>query len=315
MYVNLAFAVPTAAGAIALMTNERATGKPRLDLPGTLFASLGLFALVYGFSNAETHGWGTGLTVGMFVASVLLLVAFVLRQQRAVHPLLPLRVVLDRSRGGSYLAMLIAGVGMFGVFLFLTYYLQQTLGFTPIQTGLAFLPMTGMVMISATTATAVLLPRFGPRVLVTLGMGSSAVGMALLTRIGVDTAFASAVLPSLLILGVGLGLVFAPAMNTATAGVAAQDAGVASAFVNTMQQVGGSLGTALLSTLAASATTAYVSARQPSPDVLAHAAVHGYTVAFWISAAIFAVGALVCGSLLPKGAVEVDPQAEPALAH
>jgi hypothetical protein len=123
------------------------------------------------------------------------------------------------------------------------------------------------------------------------------------------------VLPSLLVLGGGLGLIFAPAMNTATAGVAAHDAGVASAFVNTMQQVGGSLGTALLSTLAASATTAFASGRVPTPDVLANAAVHGYTVAFWVSAAIFALGALVCGSLLPKGAVEVDPQAEPVLAH
>src|SRR5919201_4877293 len=115
--------------------------------------------------------------------------------------------------------MFIARVGMFGVFLFLTYYLQQTLGFSPIKTGLAFLPMTGVVMVSATTATAALLPRFGPRPLVTLGMAISSLGMVLLTRIGVDTSYASHVLPSLLILGLGLGLIFAPAMNTATAGV------------------------------------------------------------------------------------------------
>jgi predicted MFS family arabinose efflux permease len=246
---------------------------------------------------------------------VVLLVAFVLRQRRAKHPLLPLRVVQDRGRGGSYLAMLIAGVGMFGVFLFLTYYLQQTLGFTPIQTGLAFLPMTGVVMISATVSTAKLLPRFGPRRLVTLGMASSAIGMVLLTGIGVDSSYATHVLPALLVLGGGLGLIFAPAMNTATLGVESHDAGVASALVNTMQQVGGSLGTALLSTLAASATTAYASGRVPSPDVLAHAAVHGYTVAFWVSAGVFALGAVLCGWLLPKGVVEVDPQAEPVLAH
>ena len=251
----------------------------------------------------------------MFVAAVVLLVSFVLIQRRVEHPLLPLRVVQDRNRAGSYLAMFIAGVGMFGVFLFLTYYLQQTLGFTPIQTGLAFLPMTGVVMISATASTAALLPRFGPRRLVTIGMALSAVAMALLTRIGVDSSYATVVLPPLLLMGAGLGLVFAPAMSTATFGIDPQDAGVGSALVNTMQQVGGSLGTALLSTLAASATSAYISARQPSAEVLAHAAVHGYTVAFWISAGIFLLGAVICSSLLPRRAAAVDPNAEPVLVH
>jgi EmrB/QacA subfamily drug resistance transporter len=315
MYVNLGFAIPTATAAMLLMRNERASAGPKLDLPGTLTACLGLFALVYGFSNAETHGWGAGLTIGMFVAAVVLLVSFVLIQRRVEHPLLPLRVVQDRNRAGSYLAMFIAGVGMFGVFLFLTYYLQQTLGFTPIQTGLAFLPMTGVVMISATASTAALLPRFGPRRLVTIGMALSAVAMALLTRIGVDSSYATVVLPPLLLMGAGLGLVFAPAMSTATFGIDPQDAGVGSALVNTMQQVGGSLGTALLSTLAASATSAYISARQPSAEVLAHAAVHGYTVAFWISAGIFLLGAVICSSLLPRRAAAVDPNAEPVLVH
>jgi EmrB/QacA subfamily drug resistance transporter len=315
LYVNLAFAIPTAVAAMALLHNERASARPKLDLPGTLTASLGLFALVYGFSNAETHGWGAGLTIGMFVAAVVMLVSFVLVERRSEHPLLPLRVVLDRSRGGSYLAMGIAGIGMFGVFLFLTYYLQQTLGFSPIKTGLAFLPMTGVVIVSATAATAALLPRFGPRPLVALGMALSSAGMMLLTGIGVDTSYASHVLPSLLLLGVGLGLIFAPGMSTATLGVEAADAGVASALVNTMQQVGGSLGTALLSTLAASATSTYLATRQPNPAVLAAGAVHGYTVAFWVSAGIFALGAVLAAALLPRGVVEVDPNAEPVLAH
>jgi hypothetical protein len=139
--------------------------------------------------------------------------------------------------------------------------------------------------------------------------------MLLLTRIGVDSAYASHVLPSLLILGLGLGLIFAPAMSTATLGVDAKDAGVASAFVNTMQQVGGSLGTALLSTLAASATSSYIATRQAGPEAVAHAAVHGYTVAFWVSAGIFALGAVLTAALLPRGVVEVDPNAEPVLAH
>ena len=315
LYVNLALAIPAVTGAMLLLRNERAAAGPRLDLPGTLTACLGLFALVYGFSNAQTHGWGAGLTIGMFVGAVVMLASFVLVQQRAEHPLLPLRVVADRARGGSYLAMGIAGIGMFGVFLFLTYYMQQTLGFSPIQSGLAFLPMTAVIVLSATASTAALLPRLGPRPLVTLGMALAAVGMVLLTRIGVHTAYASHVLPSLLVMGVGLGLVFAPGMSTATLGVAPGDAGVASALVNTMQQVGGSLGTALLSTLAATATSSYVAGRLPSQSVLAAASVHGYTVAFWVSAGIFGLGAMLSALLLPRGVVEVDPSAEPALAH
>ncbi len=225
------------------------------------------------------------------------------------------RIVLDPRRGASYLAMLITGIGMFGVFLFLTYYLQLTLGFSPVQTGLAFLPMTGAVVITSTASTVALLPRIGPRPLVTLGMGLSALGMILLTRLGVDSTYTPQVLVPLLIIGAGLGLTFAPAMSTATLGVDRKDAGVASALVNTMQQVGGSLGTALLSTLAASATTSYLHGKAPTPDVISHATVHGYTVAFWIAAGVFALGAVVCSALFPRGVVEVDPNAEPVLAH
>jgi EmrB/QacA subfamily drug resistance transporter len=315
LYVNLAFAVPAAIAALAMLVNQRHPAKARVDVPGTLTASGGLFALVYGFSNAETHGWGAPTTVGFLVAGVALLATFVAIQQRTEHPLLPLRVVADRNRGGSYLAVGIVGAGMFGVFLFLTYYLQQTLGFSPVKTGLAFLPMIGVLMVTATTATTRLLPRTGPRPLLTLGMLLAAGGMVLMAQLGVDSTYAAHVLPGLLVIGAGLGLVMAPAMSSATLGVDAADAGVASATVNTMQQIGGSMGTALLSTLAASAASGYVAGKAPSAALAGQAAVHGYVTAFWWSAGIFAIGAIVCGLLLRPGAPEVEPGAEPVLVH
>jgi EmrB/QacA subfamily drug resistance transporter len=317
LYVNLGFAAVAATGAFTLLTNQAHPDKPRLDIPGTLTASAGLFSLVYGFSHAAQTSWSNGTTIGFLVAGVVLLAAFVAIQQRVAAPLLPLRVVLDRDRGGSYLAMGLSAIAMFGVFLFLTYYLQQVLGFSPIQSGLAFLPMTVAIMISATTSQTRLLPRFGARPLIGAGLGLGAVGMVLLTGIGTDSSYWTHVLPGLLIMGLGLGNVFAPAMSSATLGVEASDAGVASAMVNTMQQIGGSIGTALLSTLAASATTSALAggSGRPTPEVIAQAAVHGYTTAFYWSAAIFAIAAVVCTALLRPGVHEPSLAAEPVMAH
>lgn len=319
LFVNLAFAVPAMVAAMSLLHNEVPEQRSHIDIPGTVTATTGLFAIVYGLANSETNGWSDPVTIGMLIASVALLTAFVRIQTRSPNPLLPLRVVLDRDRGGSFLAMALSGAGMFGVFLFLTYYLQQNLEFSPIQAGLAFLPMTGSIVISAVSASTKLLPKIGPRPLISGGMLLAALGLATLTSIGPDTAYASHVLPGILIMGAGMGLVFSAAMATATFGVDASDAGVASAMVNTMQQVGGSIGTALLSTLAASAVTSQIAevGGQPTPGILAAAAVHGYTTAFWWAAGIFAVGGLVCGALLTRRSIEAGAASagEPALVH
>src|SRR5581483_6644704 len=311
----LAFAVPAVLAAMALLPSGSAAIKPKLDLPGTLLASSGLFALVYGFSNADTASWTDPVTIGFLAAAVAFLGAFVAVQRRVAHPLLPLRVVADRNRGGSFVAVLVVGAGMFGVFLFLTYYLQQTLGYSPVTTGLAFLPMIGTVIVSSTLANTLLLSRVGPKPLVPLGMLVSAAGMLYLTRLGLHSSYAADILPALLALGLGLGITMAPSMNTATAGVEARDAGVASALVNTSQQIGGSIGTALLNTLATSAISSYAAAHAPSQALMAHATLHGYTVAFAWSAGIFVLGALVCGLLLRPGAMRVEPGAAPVLAH
>jgi EmrB/QacA subfamily drug resistance transporter len=315
LYVNLLFAIPAAATAFVLLVNVPNPQRPRIDVPGVLLVTTGLFGLVFGFSNSETHGWGEPLTIFSLFAGTALLVAFVVVERRVAHPLLPMRVVLDRDRGGSYLAIGISGAGMFGVFLFLTYYLQQTLGFSPIRTGLGFLPMSAMIMVTATTATTKLVPRFGPRPLVSTGMVLASIAMALLAQLDIDSTYAAHVLPPLLVMGVGLGLIFAPAMSTATLGVAPSDAGVASAMVNTSQQVGGSIGTAVLSTIFTSAVTGFATSHARSPTLPLEAAMHGYRTAFWCSAAVFLVGAIVCGIVFRSGVPQVAMAAEPALAH
>jgi predicted MFS family arabinose efflux permease len=291
---------------VRLLHHVPAPTRPRLDIPGTVVASSGLFALVFGMARAESDGWGDPVTLAFLGASVVLLALFVWLQSRVAHPLLPLRVVTDRNRGGSYLAIAIAGAGIFGVFLFLTFYMQSTKGLSALETGLAFLPMNFAIILTATLVNTKVLARTGPRPLVPVGMLLAALGMVLLTGIGVDTAYTSHVLPSLILIGLGFGLIVAPSFATATLGVPRQDSGVASAMVNTSQQVGGSIGTALLSTLAVSATTDYIAAHGPGPT----AAVDGYVTAFSWAAAIFAVGAVVTGALLRSG-VRVPAHASP----
>lgn len=316
MYVNLIFAVAALIGGFALLEHSRSAERARLDVPGTVVVSAGLFALVYGFSHAETDGWANGVTLGFLIAALVLLTAFVAMQRRAANPLLPLRVVLDRNRGGSFIAMFAAAAGMFAVFLFLTYYLQTSLGYSAVRTGVAFLPMTGSLVVVASIASTVLVARYSPRVLIPAGMVTSALGMYLLTNIGLTTSYATHVLPSTILLGVGLGLTFAPAFSLATLGVRTQDSGVASATVNTMQQIGGSVGTALLNTIAATAASGYASSHLTQAATAkgaallpADAAIHGYTTAFWWASAIFLVGAALTALVLRPGVAQPAPEA------
>jgi EmrB/QacA subfamily drug resistance transporter len=303
LYVNLFFAGLAIYGAVRYFDNERPAVRPKLDIIGTVLASGGLFGIVFGFSHASTAGWTSSVTATSLVAGVLLLAGFAVAESRVAHPLLPLRIVTDRTRGGAYTAVGVAGTAIFGVFLFLTYFLQQIKGFSPVMSGLAFLPMTACIMVSANISTIVTLPKFGPRVHIVSGMVLGGVGMLILQRLTVTSGYAPDILPALLLMGVGFGMVFAPAINTATAGVARADSGVASALVNTMQQVGGSVGTALLSTIAASATSGYVASHHVTGGVgVAVAATHGYTIAFDVAAGLFALGAVLAATMLPSRA-------------
>jgi EmrB/QacA subfamily drug resistance transporter len=302
MYVNLAFAIPAAIGAARLLVNMRPAERPRVDVPGILVATSGLFALVYGFSNAEMDSWTAPLTIGMLAYGVVAAAVFVAIERRVASPLLPLRVVSDRNRGAAFLAVSIAGVAMFATFLFLTYYLQQGLAFSPIESGLAFLPMVVAIFATAPAVATKLLPRVGPRPLVPSGMAIAALGLVYLTGIGIESSYTGAVLPAVIVMGVGFGLIMAPSFATATHGIQPGDAGVASAMVNTSQQVGGSLGLALLSTLFAGAVSGYTAAAgTPAALAQAEAAVHGYATVFWWAAGILAAGAIVTRLLFERG--------------
>jgi EmrB/QacA subfamily drug resistance transporter len=315
LYVNLVIAVPTTIVALRLLVNPRAPEREPIDIPGVLTSALGLFALVFGFSNAETHSWGATATIVALIASPVLLTAFVLIERRAEHPLLPLHIIWNRARGGSYTALLLAGAGIFAVFLFLTYFLQQQLGLSPLTAGLAFLPLTGVLVVTSTTVQTRVIQHTGVKPLVLTGMALGAIAMFLFTRLTPDSSYASHVLPGLLVLGVAMGCIFAPAFSTATLGVEGREAGVASAMVNTSQQVGGSVGTALLSTIFASAVTSYVADHPRSPDLANAAAVHGYTTAFWWSVGIFALGFVLSIVIFPGRARPRVPTLKAALAR
>ena len=302
LYVNVVLAVVAGAGAVRLLPADRRDPGVRIDWPGTVLVAGGLAAVVYGLSEADIKGWSAPATIVLLAAGALLLAAFVLVERRAAHPLLPLRIVLNRFRGGAYLAIGLSAIGVFGVFLFLTYYLQLSLAYSPLKSGLAFLPMVAALVAGSTLSSGTLMPRVGPRPLIPIGLLIAGGGLVILAaELGLHTSYPVWILPALLLVGVGLGVVFGCALNTATYGTGAADAGVASALVNTNQQVGGSIGTALLNTIAASALTSYLMTHGHSPLALAGAAVHSYVVAFWVSAGIFATSAVVCALVLPSG--------------
>jgi EmrB/QacA subfamily drug resistance transporter len=299
LYVNLLFAIPAAIAAWRLIDGGGGQRPhPRIDFSGVAAASAGFFCLVYGFSNAESHSWSAGLTVSAFTASAVLLGSFVLIEHHVRHPLLPLRIVTDRSRGGAYASMAVVGAALFSVFLFMTYYMQQILHFSPVRTGVGFLPLTGAIIIVAPLAQTKLLPRIGPKAVISAGMVLGVAAMVVFTRLTPGGSYAAQVLPGLIPAGAGAACVFSASFATGTLGVKHADAGVAAAVVNTAQQIGGSIGTALLSTIFADALAGYLASRPAgSPGA---AAVHAYTVGFTAGGVIFAAGLVIALVLLPS---------------
>jgi predicted MFS family arabinose efflux permease len=301
LYVNLIFAAVAAAGGLLLLANPPRQGRPVIDVPGVVLASAGLFALVFGFSRAQTDSWGSSVTLAWLAIGVALLAAFVQVQRLVAHPLLPLRVVLDRNRAGAYAAIGLTFIAVFALFFFLTFYLQGVRGDSPVKTGVAFLPLPLALVVSSGISTVRLFPRLGPRRLIVPGLLVAAVGMVLLSRIGVDSGYAAHVLPALVITGVGFGAIVPPALSTATQGVEFRDAGVAAGTANTMQQVGGSIGTALLTAIAAQATARSLGGhptRGADASTVALAVTHGYSVGFQVAAGIFLGAAVICALLL-----------------
>ncbi|MBV2354722.1 MFS transporter [Streptomyces sp. J2-1] len=303
LYVNAPIAIVAVFGAFALLHDRPGHSREvRLDVPGAILGCGGLVAIVYGFSEAEPRGFTSPLVLALFAAGIALLIAFVWWQNRAPSPLLPLHIVRDRTRAGCFLTMMLAVIGLFGLFLFLTYYLQVILGYSPVRAGLGFLPLTAAIIIGSTQISARLLQRVPPRMLMVPGMILACVALLLLTRLTVHSSYTSEILPALILLGLGMGLTFMPVFATATAGVAPRDAGVTSATVNTAQQVGGSIGTALLNTIATTSGAAWIAAHLRDPAqraaVTAEGVVHGYTVAIWWAAAVMLLAGVVAGVMV-----------------
>jgi EmrB/QacA subfamily drug resistance transporter len=305
-YVNIPFAIIAAIGAYYVIREpEGARNRASLDVPGVVLSTLGLVALVYGFTRAEHSGWGDGLTVGMFVAAAVLLIAFVITEAKVKAPLLPLRVLTERNRGGVYLSLALSVVGMFGLFLFLTYYLQVVKGYSPVKTGFAFMPMTVGMIVGSTQIGTRLMTRVAPRMLMGPGLMVGALGVLLLTQMEIDSSFMGLILPAQLLLGLGMGTALMPAMSMATHGVDPADAGAASAMVNTSQQVGGAIGTALLNTVAASATSSFIVDRAGSASDPARlqleGMVHGFSSALWWAVVLLVLSALAAFFLVNAG--------------
>ncbi|MHA7179643.1 MFS transporter [Arthrobacter sp. MDB2-24] len=283
LLVNVPIAVVAIAVGLRVLRESRAEGSTRYDVPGALLVSLGLASVVYGFSRAEA-GWGRADTLGFLAVGVVLLALFLLVEARAAHPLLPLRIITDRVRAGAYLTSIAVGAALLGALLYLTLYFQIVLGMSPLVSGLASLPMTAAIMVSAGVVTR-LLPTVGPRILMTVGPLVAAAGLLLLSRI-TGGSYALEVLPAQILLGMGLALIFVPLQNVALLGIAPRDSGVASAAVSATQQIGGSIGTAVFTALYAAA------AATGTPEGSAgglQSLVDGYSVVFVAAAAALAL--------------------------
>lgn len=317
MYINVFFALIAVAGAfVFLRSSHQVRASARIDVPGAVLVSAGLFGIVFGISNAAEDGWDSPLTYGFLAAGVAIIVVFVAMQSRLVSPLLPLRVVLDRVRGAGLLGMFFAAAGMFSVVFFTVFYVQGILGYTALQSGIAFLPLPVTLILTAVVIGPRLGRRFGPRLLVPIGLTISGISVLLMTRIGLEDDYVVYLLPTLVLLGLGNGLAFPPSTSNSTFGVQPQDAGVASALVNTTQQVGGSIAVAALNTVATTAATAFLVGKAVTPSIGADAAVHGFVIGYWWAGALFFVGAIVTAVLYRSGhptAAVPETKPEPAI--
>ena len=311
LLVNVPIAVVAMAAGLPLIRESKAHGNTRYDLPGAILVVAGLASLVYGFAEAE-NGWARAETVGFLAAGVVILAAFVFVEAKVSNPLLPLRVLANRVRGGAFLISALTGAALLGGILFLVFYFQIVLGYSPLKSGLASLPMT-LAITAGAGVLSKFLPRTGVRLPMTVGPVVGAVGLFWLSFITVEGNYALEVLPGLILLGFGLAMIFVPLQNVALAGIDEHDAGVASAAVSATQQIGGSIGTALFTAIYTAAMTTYLSSNEALPGVQAGALVSGYSTAFmWAGAAILLAAPI--GFFMIRPAKE-DLLKVPAVAH
>jgi len=288
LFVNVPIGIIVALIAPRALT-ETEGHRGRFDLPGALTATIGLSTLVYGLTHAATDGWSDTITIAALAVAVVLLGAFLVIEMRSPHALMPLRIFSDPNRAGAFGIMLIIGAAMFAMFFFLTFFVQNILGYSALRSGFAFVPVSVFIVISAGIA-SVLITKIGARPLALAGTATTALGMLWLSRLGVDSTYVSGLLLPMIVLATGLGLTFMPLTLAAVSNVADREAGLASGVLNTTQQIGGSLGLAVLSTIAVTVTTNRLTeltqGGPPTPEFLAVASVEGYTTAFQVAAGL-----------------------------
>lgn len=321
LFVNVPIAILAAVLAVPYVRESKAPNHGSYDVAGAVTATLGLLALVYGFTKAAPHGfqdtshWTDPETLLLFGAAAVLLVAFFVIESRVSNPLLPLRILRDRNRGTSYAVNLVVGIGMFAMFLFLGLYLQVVKGMSPVVAGFAFLPFSVGIIIGAGIASN-LLPRVGPKPLMIPGLIGAAAGLLWLSTLEPDSNYWLHVLVPMVVMSISMAHVFIPISTTALHGIGPADAGVGSAVLNTTQQVGGSVGTALLNTIAVAATTAWFVANpgQPTPADQAAALTEGYTAAFRVGAGFLVAATIITAMFLRigKNAAAEDDEDEAA---
>jgi EmrB/QacA subfamily drug resistance transporter len=287
--------------------NESQTTSGHLDVPGAVTVTAGMLSLVYGLSNASSHSWGSTSTIVSLAAAVVLLTTFGLIEQRSKEPLMPLSIFKNRNRSSSFAMMLCVGIALFSMFYFLTQYLQNILGWSPIRTGVGFLPMTAGIIVSAALASRYV-GTIGIRIPLLVGPAAATIGMLWITRITVTSSYLD-ILGPLIVIALGMGFSFVPLTLVAVSGVEPNEAGLASALLNTMQQVGGALGLAVLATVAIDATKSeYKTLHDTTTLAKNTATTHGYTTAFFVAAGISFIGFLI--SLLVVRVPKVAPTTE-----
>jgi EmrB/QacA subfamily drug resistance transporter len=298
LYVNLPIAVAVGIAAFTMIPKQAGRPDVRLDIPGALLGCGGLVALVFGLGEAGSDGWNSPRVIGPLAIALVLLSLFVLVQTKVSSPLLPMRIITNRNRAGSFLTIILAVLGMYGTFLFLTYLLQTVDGYSPLKTGVAFLPLMVVNGLAATQLASRLMPHMRTRWLVVPGLLIAALGVALLTQLTPDASYVGHILPTEILLGLGLGLALVPCISTATNNAEPRDVGITSATTNTSQQIGASVGTALLNTVAATATAAYLTSHAHTSNAVAQATVHGFAVASAWAAGSLTLAAVVGGILI-----------------
>ncbi|MGC0417454.1 MFS transporter [Embleya sp. AB8] len=314
LYINIPMALLALAGTPLILRDEPGGSLRTLDVPGVVSSTGGLVAMVYAFTQAEPRGWGDSLVVLLLVGGLLLLVLFVFVQTKAKNPLMPLHIVLHRVRGAAFVSVWVMFVSIYGFYLFMSYYSQTILGYSPVKTGLSLLVNAVATIVGSMLIAAKLSGRVAPRLLIVFSLIFGAIGLLILTRLTADSShvFVAYLVPAQILTGLGLGCLLAVATNLAMVDVGWHEAGIASAAYNAVQQVGAALGTALFNSIQTSVTSSYLDDHGNGETAVRSGVVHGYTVALWVAFGVLALGALAVsvisggGRTAPNGEREAE---------